>query len=101
MSYSPRSDGGGSPGSPRTPTALRNEIAAARQSIFELKVQKEDVEDKLNKTNEVLEKERGALRDVLSAAKLKVDNLNTEIKAKDDEIERLKALLASQQTTNS
>ena len=73
--------------SPRSPSALRNELAAAKKAvevrhnplpstiidnggcwwIQTLKNDKAAVEEKLDKLHQVLEKERTALRDVLAA----------------------------------
>jgi len=84
--------------SPRTPSALRNELAAARKAVEVLKNEKTDAESKMKDLKNVLEKERTALRDVLSAARTKVDELQADVKTKDEEIERLKALLANQKS---
>eukprot|EP00656_Telonema_subtile_P042631 TRINITY_DN4836_c0_g2_i3.p1 TRINITY_DN4836_c0_g2~~TRINITY_DN4836_c0_g2_i3.p1 ORF type:complete len:410 (+),score=111.57 TRINITY_DN4836_c0_g2_i3:133-1362(+) len=96
---SPRSQDGAA--SPRTPSALRNELAAAKRAVEVLKAEKQNSDDKLDKLHAVLEKERNALRDVLSAARVKVDELEKVKKAQADEIERLKALLAQQQGQTS
>lgn len=90
---SPRHDGGASP---RTPSALRNELAAAKRAVEVLKAEKQNADEKLEKLHAVLEKERNALRDVLSAARLKVDELEKVKKEQAEEIERLKALLKNQ-----
>eukprot|EP00658_Telonema_sp_P-2_P036428 TRINITY_DN26358_c0_g1_i2.p1 TRINITY_DN26358_c0_g1~~TRINITY_DN26358_c0_g1_i2.p1 ORF type:complete len:412 (+),score=136.56 TRINITY_DN26358_c0_g1_i2:136-1371(+) len=88
-----------SPGgaSPRTPSALRNELAAAKRAVEVLKAEKQNSDEKLDKLHAVLEKERNALRDVLQAAKVKVDELEKVKREQADEIERLKRLLAERQ----
>merc|ERR1711939_362493 len=69
--------------SPRTPSALRNELAAAKKAVEVLKQEKLATEEKLEKLHAVLDKERNALRDVLAAARTKVDELTEEGKKKD------------------
>jgi hypothetical protein len=59
-----------------------------------LKGEKDRTQDKLEKLHAVLEKERGALRDVLQAARKAVDDLKEEKQVVEDELERLKKLLA-------
>ena len=57
------------------PSALRNELAAAKKAVEVLKGEKDHTQNKLEKLHAVLEKERAALRDVLSAARKAVDDL--------------------------
>jgi len=111
---------GGSPGgSPRSdnkgPSALRNELAAAKKAVEVLKMEKDATQEKLEKLHGVLETERGALREVLQAARKAVDDLKVEKQEVEDnltkeqettkwqaeEIERLKRLQGgdSSQTT--
>jgi len=108
---------GGSPGgSPRSdnkgPSALRNELAAAKKAVEVLKMEKDATQEKLEKLHNVLETERSALREVLQAARKAVDDLKLEkeevetnytneqkvTKEQAEEIERLKKLIGS--TTN-
>merc|ERR1712028_337032 len=111
---------GGSPGgSPRSdnkgPSALRNELAAAKKAVEVLKMEKDATQEKLEKLHGVLETERSALREVLQAARKAVDDLKVEKQEVEDnltkeqettkwqaeEIERLKRLQGgdSSQTT--
>merc|ERR1711998_108060 len=75
---SPRSMSGSPGGSPRSenkgPSALRNELAAAKKAVEVLKQEKDHTQNKLEKLHAVLEKERAALRDVLQAARKAVDD---------------------------
>jgi len=82
MSGSPRSG----EVSPRTPSALRNELAAAKKAVELLKAEKTVADEKLEKVQAILDKERNALRDVLATARAKVDELTDELKLKKDEI---------------
>lgn len=89
------------------PSALRNELAAAKKAVEVLKQEKDHTQNKLEKLHGVLEKERAALRDVLQAARKAVDDLKVEKQEVEDnltaekkttaeqaeEIERLKRLL--------
>jgi hypothetical protein len=82
-------------------------LAAAKKAVEVLKGEKEHTQNKLEKLHAVLEKERSALRDVLSAARKAVDDLKLEkqeivdeleqskktVTLHEAEIERLKALL--------
>merc|ERR1712195_361864 len=95
---SPRSGDGASP---RTPSALRNELAAAKRAVEVLKAERQNSDDKLEKLHAVLEKERNALREVLSAARVKVDELEKLKKEQAEEIERLRRLLEQQQANQS
>eukprot|EP00656_Telonema_subtile_P057932 TRINITY_DN965_c0_g1_i2.p1 TRINITY_DN965_c0_g1~~TRINITY_DN965_c0_g1_i2.p1 ORF type:complete len:854 (-),score=304.47 TRINITY_DN965_c0_g1_i2:253-2814(-) len=109
---SPRSPSspGGSPrygDGNKGPSALRNELGAAKKAVEVLKQEKDHTQNKLEKLHAVLEKERAALRDVLQAARKAVDDLKVEKQEVEDnltsekkttteqaaEIERLKKLL--------
>ena len=61
------------------PSALRNELAAAKKAVEVLKGEKDHTQQKLEKLHAVLEKERAALRDVLSAARKAVDDLKVTL----------------------
>merc|ERR1712195_133341 len=93
---SPRSGDGASP---RTPSALRNELAAAKRAVEVLKAEKQNSDDKLEKLHAVLEKERNALREVLSAARVKVDELEKLKKEQAEQITILEQQIITLKTT--